>query len=467
MDIVQLEVKNLSIEEKEVFYKHLKVYGSKKFDPNNLDKLLESYFWNFPADFIAFQKGYKYSVYNQTIQENDFKDFDYEDVVESLTQDQKDKITEYIRLNAKYLKDEGENNYALESLIEELNGEVWKERKKVDKKLWEENKNSKYISTLATSEDDDQFIFFENDDDLIYFGLKKPKIRNALLFWYKEVLNPHHQVNEWIETNHKLELAKKECLEENQKFEEPKLKKCKLKKIINRSKMVDIIKLEIKNLPNEIKEHLYSILRKIEPNQDWEKFKNYSALDESLEAYFRKYPDDFITFQAGIPESLYSQTIQENDFKHLDYEDVIENLNQGQKDKIILDICSMAKYLKDENDNDYDGESYIWEVTDEDWEDLKKFDKKLWEQTKNNKYILVLPKGKDQGDITFFTDDDQLIFFALNDQELAPRLLKRHWKVLDPHYKVNRWIEKKYKLKLAQKDNSKQTKKFKAPKKKM
>ncbi|MHA0298876.1 hypothetical protein [Mesomycoplasma ovipneumoniae] len=222
--IIEIEVKNLSTEEKEVFYKHLKVYGPKKFDPNNLDKLLESYFWDFPGDFIAFQKGHKYSVYNQTIQENDFKNFDYEDVVENLTQDQKDKITEYIRLNAKYLKDEGENDYDLESLIEELNGEVWKDHKKVDKKLWEENKNSKYISTLATSEDHDQFIFFENDDDLIYFGLKKPKIRNALLFWYKEVLNPHHQVNNWIEINHKLEQAQKEGLEENQKLEEPKLK---------------------------------------------------------------------------------------------------------------------------------------------------------------------------------------------------------------------------------------------------
>ncbi|WP_341495136.1 hypothetical protein [Mesomycoplasma ovipneumoniae] len=214
--IIEIEVKNLSTEQKEVFYKHLKFYGPKKFDPNNLDKLLESYFWNFPADFITFQKGYKYSIYNQTIQKNNFKDLDYKYIVESLTQDQKDKITEYIRLNAKYLKDEGGNDYDLESLIEELNGEVWKEHKKVDKKLWEENKNSKYISTLATSE----------DDDLIYFCLKKPKIRNALLFWYKdkEVLNPHRQVNEWIEGNHKLEQMQKEGLKENQKFEEPKLK---------------------------------------------------------------------------------------------------------------------------------------------------------------------------------------------------------------------------------------------------
>ncbi|WP_337895912.1 hypothetical protein [Mesomycoplasma ovipneumoniae] len=222
--IIEIEVKNLSTEQKEVFYKHLKVYGPKKFDPNNLDKLLESYFWNFPADFIAFQKGYKYSIYNQTIQKNNFKDLDYKYIVESLTQDQKDKITEYIRLNAKYLKDEGGNDYDLESLIEELNGEVWKENKKVDKKLWEENKNSKYISTLATSEDNDRFVFFENDDDLIYFGLKEPKIRNVLLFRYKEVLNPHHQVNKWIETNHKFELAQSDVSEQGRKFEEPKKK---------------------------------------------------------------------------------------------------------------------------------------------------------------------------------------------------------------------------------------------------
>ncbi|MHA0312250.1 hypothetical protein ACXYWI_03160 [Mesomycoplasma ovipneumoniae] len=187
--------------------------------------MLESYFWNFPTNFIAFQKGYKYSIYNQTIQKNNFKDLDYEDVVESLTQDQKNRIIEYIRLNAKYLKDEDANDYDLEPLIEELNGEVWKEHKKVDKKLWEENKNSKYISTLATSEDDDQFIFFENNDDLIYFGLKKPKIRNALLFWYKEVLNPHHKVNKWIEINHKLEQTQKDGLEQTEKFQAPKRKK--------------------------------------------------------------------------------------------------------------------------------------------------------------------------------------------------------------------------------------------------
>ncbi|MHA0314834.1 hypothetical protein [Mesomycoplasma ovipneumoniae] len=224
MDIVQLEIQNLSTKDKKELIEVINEFGSKKIDPNNLDKWLESYFWNFPDEFIAFQKGYKYSLYNQTIQENDFKDFDYEDVIESLTQDQKDKIIEYILLNTKYLKDEDGNDYADESYIWELTDEDWEDLKKFDKKLWEENKNSKYISTLATSEDDNQFIFFKNDDDLIYFGLKKSKIRNVLLFRYKEVLNPHHQVNEWIETNHKLELAQSDVSEQGQKFEEPKKK---------------------------------------------------------------------------------------------------------------------------------------------------------------------------------------------------------------------------------------------------
>ncbi|MDW2923531.1 hypothetical protein [Mesomycoplasma ovipneumoniae] len=224
MDIVQLEIQNLSTKDKKELIEVINEFGSKKIDPNNLDKWLESYFWDFPDEFIAFQKGYKYSLYNQTIQENDFKDFDYEDVIESLTQDQKDKIIEYILLNTKYLKDEDGNDYADESYIWELTDEDWEDLKKFDKKLWEENKNSKYISTLATSEDDNQFIFFENDDDLIYFGLKKSKICNVLLFRYKEVLNPHHQVNEWIETNHKLELAQSDVSEQGQKFEEPKKK---------------------------------------------------------------------------------------------------------------------------------------------------------------------------------------------------------------------------------------------------
>ncbi|WP_069097539.1 hypothetical protein [Mesomycoplasma ovipneumoniae] len=201
---------------------------------------------------------------------------------------------------------------------------------------------------------------------------------------------------------------------------------------------MDIVKLEIQNLSTKDKNELIEDIngfgpKKIDPNN----------LDKWLESYFWDFPTEFIAFQKGYKYSLYNQTIQENDFKDLDYEDVVESLTQDQKDKIIEYIRLNAKHIKDEDGNDYADEPYIWELTDEDWEDLKKFDKKLWEQNKNNKYILIIPKGKDQGDFEFFTDDDQLIFFALNDQELAPRLLKRHRKALDPHYKVNRWIEKK------------------------
>ncbi|XBE78028.1 hypothetical protein VQY16_03640 [Mesomycoplasma ovipneumoniae] len=227
---------------------------------------------------------------------------------------------------------------------------------------------------------------------------------------------------------------------------------------------MDIVQLEIQNLSTKDRKELIEEIngfgpKKIDPNN----------LDKWLESYFWDFPDEFIAFQKGYKYSLYNQTIQENDFKDFEYEDVIESLTQDQKDEIIWDIYLLAKYLKDENDNDndYSDEPYIWELTDEDRDDLKKFDKKLWEQYKNNKYILVMPKGKDQGDVALFTDDDELILFALNEQELATILLKRHRKALDPNYKVNRWIEQKYELKLAQKDNSKQTKKFKAPKKKM
>ncbi|MDW2926317.1 hypothetical protein R7X45_01730 [Mesomycoplasma ovipneumoniae] len=225
---------------------------------------------------------------------------------------------------------------------------------------------------------------------------------------------------------------------------------------------MDIVQLEIQNLSTKDKKELIEDINGFGPKKI-----DLNNLDKWLESYFWDFPDEFIAFQKGYKYSLYNQTIQGNDFKDLDYEDVIESLTQDQKDEIIWDICLLAKYLKDENGNDYADEPYIRELTDEDWEDLKKFDKKFWEQYKNNKYILVMTKGKDQGDIELFTDDDQLIFFALNEPELATVLLKRHRKALDPHYKVNRWIEQKYELKLAQKDNSKQSKKFKAPKKKM
>ncbi|MDW2835116.1 hypothetical protein [Mesomycoplasma ovipneumoniae] len=209
---------------------------------------------------------------------------------------------------------------------------------------------------------------------------------------------------------------------------------------------MDIVQLEIQNLSTKDRKELIEGINEFRPKKI-----DLNNLDKWLESYFWDFPDEFIAFQKGCKYSLYNQTIQENDFKDFDYEDVIESLTQDQKDEIIWDICSLAKYLRDENDNDYADDPYIWEPTDEDWEDLKKFDKKLWEQYKNNKYILVMPNGKDQDGAAFFTDDDELILFALNEEELATILLRRHRKILDPHYKVNRWIERKYELKLAKK----------------
>ncbi|WP_337895909.1 hypothetical protein [Mesomycoplasma ovipneumoniae] len=97
--------------------------------------------------------------------------------------------------------------------------------------------------------------------------------------------------------------------------------------------MANIVELELKNLPNENKEELYSKLSRIQLNQKWEDFKNYSDVDKALEDYFRKYPHEFIYFQGIYKDSLYHQAIQKNDFRQLGYKVVIENLTQNQKVK--------------------------------------------------------------------------------------------------------------------------------------
>lgn len=234
-----------------------------------------------------------------------------------------------------------------------------------------------------------------------------------------------------------------------------------------------IVQLELKNFPNEYKEELYSKLSRIKPNQKWENFKNYSEVNKMLEDYFKKYPDEFIYFQGIYKDSLYHQAIQKNDFKQLDFKDVVENLTQNQKDEIIWDIQATAKHLKDGNGKDYADEPRIIEITNEYRESIEEIqvaneDKREWlEESKNSKYILILPTNREDGDATFFKDDDELILFALNNKALAPGILKFHWKTLDPHLKVNQWIEKNYEFELTLKHNSKQTKKLKQPKKKM
>ncbi|WP_069096596.1 hypothetical protein [Mesomycoplasma ovipneumoniae] len=83
--------------------------------------------------------------------------------------------------------------------------------------------------------------------------------------------------------------------------------------------MANIIELEVKNLSTEDKEKFYKLLKS---NPDWENFSN-SALDKTLVYYFRKYSNDFITFQYSNKNSLYNQALKKHDFKDLIYEDVI------------------------------------------------------------------------------------------------------------------------------------------------
>ncbi|WP_341491233.1 hypothetical protein [Mesomycoplasma ovipneumoniae] len=56
---------------------------------------------------------------------------------------------------------------------------------------------------------------------------------------------------------------------------------------------------------------------------------------------------------------------------------------------------------------------------------------------------------------------------ALEDGRIAPEILHKHEKILNPHYKVNNWIETKYELELAQTEKLEQTQKFEAPKMKI
>ncbi|WP_341491352.1 hypothetical protein [Mesomycoplasma ovipneumoniae] len=459
MDIVELEFKNLTQEQKEGFYELLKSDQEfKNFDNSVLDKILVDSYRYSPDLFINFQKSIKNSLYNQALNKNDFKDLGYEDVVQNLTLKQKEKVVHDIISLVKNLKDEDGYSYDVEPYIMKNTNRVWEYFKKIENKesneVWEQRKNKKYVLVLPNNNNKKGGVgFFKNDEELILFALSKKELAHKILFLHEKYLNPHYEVNQWIVTNQKLEST--------QTFEKPKLK------------MPSIVQLELKNFPNEYKEELYSKLSRIQPNQKWENFKNYSEVNKMLEDYFKKYPDEFIYFQGIYKDSLYRQAIQKNDFKQLDFKDVVQNLTQNQKDEIIWGIRATAKHLKDENGNDYADEPRIIEITDDYREAIEEIqaaneDKREWlEENKNNKYILILPTNKEDGNATFFKNDDELILFALNNQTLAPGLLKFHWKTLDPHLKVNQWIEKNYESELTQKHNSKQTKKLKQPKKKM
>uniref|UniRef100_UPI00117E4F89 hypothetical protein n=1 Tax=Mesomycoplasma ovipneumoniae TaxID=29562 RepID=UPI00117E4F89 len=107
-NIIELEVKNLSTEEKEQLLKKLSnedkvddknkkyyfkgYYKKKRLSYYYIDVFFKMYFKDNPNEFIAFQKSNKNSLYNQTLKKHDFKDLSYKDVVEDLEQWEKKEI---------------------------------------------------------------------------------------------------------------------------------------------------------------------------------------------------------------------------------------------------------------------------------------------------------------------------------------------------------------------------------------
>ncbi|WP_337899189.1 hypothetical protein [Mesomycoplasma ovipneumoniae] len=54
--IIELEIKNLSKEDKKELIEYINKSGYKKIDPKNSDKELEAYFQDYPNEFIDFSK---------------------------------------------------------------------------------------------------------------------------------------------------------------------------------------------------------------------------------------------------------------------------------------------------------------------------------------------------------------------------------------------------------------------------
>ncbi len=250
--------------------------------------------------------------------------------------------------------------------------------------------------------------------------------------------------------------------------------------------MKDIVQLEIMNLSNEDKKILYDVAKNewpqtIKPSQLWENFKSYQALDEALKFYFREFPDMFIKFQSIFPGSLYRQTIKKYNFAHLGYEDVVKGLTLKQSEQVIWQIlrskCSLSSpeypiAFLERIDKEYlvkyeklpKSEQINMRIPYQ-----KLYSGKEFEQYNQNRFVLTeipsnvlkpLPKlnfnismypyfhltgekylSKFKSKKTFFKNEKDLILFALNDQKLTPWLLSYHEKYLNPHYKVNKWIE--------------------------
>ncbi|MDW2910177.1 hypothetical protein R7W80_03215 [Mesomycoplasma ovipneumoniae] len=247
--------------------------------------------------------------------------------------------------------------------------------------------------------------------------------------------------------------------------------------------MKDIVQLEIDNIVDDfkqenfgygIKEEYYDfIVTKLDDVQDWKSidrsflgdyegdedeawwdFKDNHTVDELLEVGFRKYPNEFIRFQKRYKNSLYNQTLKKHNFKDLDYKDIVPNLSQEQKDKIIKEILNQDIYLGDEG--------YTAEI-----KKLKKLDKNKWVLTQTpwewNNPDKTSPVKKQ-----YFKNDEDLIVYFMEDNRGAHEIL--NWtgdSYLNPHYQVNQWIVTNYELELAQTEELEQTQKFEEPKMKM
>ncbi len=240
-DIIQLELENLTPEQKEelnkeLFYNTLDnllrpknewTYPLKTFsgifykDLNELDENLKDFFEKAPADFIHFQKNNKNSLYNQTIKKHDFEDLSYEDMVDKLSQEQKDEIVSKIpQLFQELAPQLGVDDVLLDTINPET-GKFAGLKEDLD----EEQKNKHAL--LVRMPGIPCYIpskFFKNDDQLINYALKQSVSANALVDDFNDILNPHYQGNNWIVTNHELELLETDELEQTQKFEEPKKK---------------------------------------------------------------------------------------------------------------------------------------------------------------------------------------------------------------------------------------------------
>ncbi|WP_337897608.1 hypothetical protein [Mesomycoplasma ovipneumoniae] len=242
--------------------------------------------------------------------------------------------------------------------------------------------------------------------------------------------------------------------------------------------MKDIVQLEINNLPEDVKKEYYKLLTgKLDELQDWKSidrsflgdyegdydedpwdFKDNHTLDELLEVGFRRYPNEFIDFQKKYKDSVYNQTIKKHNFKDLGYKDIVPNLDQEQKDEVIKEILNQDIYLT------YD-DYYRPTIEQTDKHFIHNLDK-----TNKNKWVLTHFPYLKENPIKkqYFKNDDEFIIFVMEDGRMGHEILNLgREEYLNPHNKVNQWIETKYELEQALKDNQEQTQKFESPKMKM